>query len=143
MLWFAALPLAMASILWALFGPKAVLFFFVQSWMAFTLLELVNYVEHYGLTRKKLAGDCYERVTHRHSWNAADSLTNCFLIHLQRHADHHAHPTRRYQALMHYDDSPQLPTGYSGMVMLALLPPLWFAVMNPRVEAFLHRGESP
>ena len=136
MLWFAAIPLGILLVFWLALGPLAAVFFLVQSIMAFTLLELVNYIEHYGLVRKKLDAGRHERVTHQHSWNATDTLTNCFLIHLQRHSDHHANPSRRYQALMHYDDSPQLPTGYSGMVLLALVPPLWFAVMNPRVEAF-------
>ena len=92
-------------------------------------------MEHYGLLRARLAGGGYERVSHRHSWDADNFLSNCFLVHLQRHADHHTHPARPYQALLHHDDSPKLPTGYAGMIPLALLPPLWFALMNPRVTA--------
>ena len=140
MLWFTAVPLVIALLFWSNLGPMAALFFLVQAWMAFTLLELVNYIEHYGLARKKLDTGRHEPVTHHHSWNASETLSNCFLIHLQRHSDHHVNPTRRYQALMHYDNSPQLPTGYSGMLMLALLPPLWFAVMNPRVRAYYGEG---
>ena len=134
MLWFTAVPLLVGAALWFAWGAVAVLFFFVQAWMAFTLLEAVNYVQHYGLARRRLDGGAYERVAHHHSWNASELLTNCFLIHLQRHSDHHENPARRYQALMYYEDGPQLPTGYSGMIPLALLPPLWFAVMNPRLK---------
>ena len=136
MLWFTAVPLILAAVCWLAWGAIAALFFFVQSWMAFTLLEAVNYVQHYGLTRE-LENGAYERVGHGHSWNASETLTNSFLIHLQRHSDHHENPSRRYQALQLYDDGPQLPTGYSGMLPLALVPPLWFAVMNRRLRATL------
>jgi len=134
MLWFTAVPVVLAAGCWLAWGKGAALFFFAQSWMAFTLLEAVNYVQHYGLARV-LENETYERVAHRHSWNASETLTNCFLIHLQRHSDHHENPSRRYQALQLYDDGPRLPTGYSGMLPLALVPPLWFAVMNPRLRA--------
>ena len=135
MIWFTVLPLAIAGTRALALGPPAALAFALQSAMAVTLLEAVNYVEHYGLVRARLADGRYERVGHRHSWDADNFLSNCFLIHLQRHADHHTHPARPYQALLHHDDSPKLPTGYAGMVPLALIPPLWFAVMNPRVPA--------
>ena len=135
MLWFSALPIVIGGALGMALGPLAAALFFVQSAMAITLLEIVNYVEHYGLVRKKLADGRYERVDVRHSWDADNLITNCFLIHLQRHADHHTHPTRPYQALRHIDASPKLPAGYAGMIPLAMVPPLWFAVMNPRVEA--------
>jgi alkane 1-monooxygenase len=135
MLWFSALPIFIGGALGLALGPLATVFFFAQSAMAITLLETVNYVEHYGLTRNKLADGRYERVDVRHSWDADNLLTNCFLIHLQRHADHHTHPARPYQALRHLDESPKLPAGYAGMIPLAVIPPLWFAVMNPRVDA--------
>jgi alkane 1-monooxygenase len=134
MLWFTGVPVLVAAAFWLAWGPVAALFFFVQAWMAFTLLEAVNYVQHYGLVRRRLDGGGYERVAHAHSWNASEVLTNCFLIHLQRHSDHHESPARAYQALMYYEDGPQLPTGYSGMLPLALVPPLWFRVMNPRLK---------
>jgi alkane 1-monooxygenase len=135
MLWFTAAPVAVVAALWLAWGPAAAVFFLVQSWMAFTLLEAVNYIQHYGLARRRLANGTYERIGRAHSWNASEALTNCFLIHLARHSDHHENPARRYQALLHHEDSPQLPTGYSGMLLLALAPPLWFAVMNPRLRA--------
>ena len=106
-----------------------------------TLLEIVNYLEHYGLHRRKLDNGRYERTTPSHSWNSNFLLTNLFLFHLQRHSDHHAYAKRRYQVLRHHESSPQLPNGYAGMIVLALLPPLWRAVMDPRVRAY-YAGEE-
>jgi alkane 1-monooxygenase len=133
LLWSTLLPLALAAALSAAFGPLAAAFFFGQSAMAIALLEAVNYVEHYGLERARLADGRYEPVGERHSWDANQALTNSFLIHLQRHADHHLNPLRPYAALQPRSGSPKLPTGYTGMLPLAVVPPLWFAVMNPRV----------
>lgn len=113
------------------------IYFFAQSFVAVALLEIVNYIEHYGLTRRAyLSSDGvvrYERVNHLHSWNANFAVTNALLFQLQRHSDHHAFGFRRYQALRHHPDSPQLPAGYPTMVLIALIPPLWFHIMNPRV----------
>jgi len=134
MLWFTTVPVLIAAAFALTWGPIAALFFVVQSWMAFTLLEAVNYAQHYGLSRRRLESGAYERFGHGHSWNASETLSNCFLIHLQRHSDHHEIPSRPYQALNHYEDAPQLPTGYSGMLPLAFVPPLWFAVMNRRLK---------
>ncbi len=134
MLWLCAAPPAIAAALASLFGPLAAIFFFVQSAMAILLLETVNYIEHYGLARRRLADGRYERVDERHAWDAYEMLTNSFLIHLQRHADHHLNPGRPYAALQPRSHSPKLPAGYATMVPLALVPPLWFRVMNPRVQ---------
>jgi len=134
--WLATLGVAAA--LGALFGPLAMAFFFGQSATAVMLLEAVNYVEHYGLRREKLPDGRYERQAAHHAWDAYERLSNSFLIHLQRHADHHLNPSRPYAALQPQPESPRLPMGYAGMVPLALVPPLWFSVMNPRVP---HRGE--
>ncbi|WP_192981676.1 alkane 1-monooxygenase [Pseudomonas sp. EggHat1] len=123
------------------FGWLGALFFLGQAFIAFTLLEIVNYVEHYGLHRRKLDNGRYERTNAHHSWNSNFLLTNLFLFHLQRHSDHHANAKRRYQVLRHFDDSPQLPNGYAGMIVLAVLPPLWRAVMDPRVRAY-YAGEE-
>ena len=133
LLWTTLVPPATAAAFAAAFSPSAAAFFLGQSAMAITLLEAVNYVEHYGLERRRLANGSHERIAGRHSWDANEWLTNCFLIHLQRHADHHLAPMRDYAALQPRPDSPKLPTGYAGMLPLALVPPLWFAVMNPRV----------
>jgi alkane 1-monooxygenase len=120
----------------------AVLFFFAQAALGFSLLEIVNYIEHYGLVRKKMANGRYERVSPIHSWNSNHLLTNCVTYHLQRHSDHHTWPSRRYQTLRNFPESPQLPTGYAGMVLLAAIPPLWFLVMNPRVKQFMARQDD-
>jgi alkane 1-monooxygenase len=116
------------------FGWQAAAAFLIQGLVAGVTLEIINYVEHYGLERARLPDGRFERVTHHHSWNAAQRLTNGMLFQLQRHADHHANPRRRFQALRHYDDSPQLPAGYAGMFVLALVPPLWRRVVDPRVR---------
>lgn len=135
MLWYVALPLAVAAALGLAWGPLAGLFFLGQGFVAFSLLELVNYLEHYGLERTPLASGRYGRVTEHHSWSCANRLTNWFLFQLQRHADHHMNAMRRYEALRHLPASPELPTGYAGMIWLALVPPLWRRVMDPRVAA--------
>jgi len=128
----AAFVLALA---WA-FGGWAILFFLAQSLVAVSLLEVVNYVEHYGMLRKKLPDGRYEKVTPLHSWNASHRVTNYFLFNLQRHSDHHAGPARRYQTLRHFEESPQLPNGYAGMVVLAMIPRLWRKIMDARLQAF-------
>jgi alkane 1-monooxygenase len=123
--------------LWALLvlwlGWQVLPFLLAASvWTNFQLTS-ANYVEHYGLQRLLQSDGHYERCQPRHSWNSNHVMSNWMLFHLQRHADHHAHAARRYQALRHFDDAPQLPSGYAGMFLLAYVPPLWFAVMNPRL----------
>jgi alkane 1-monooxygenase len=98
------------------------------------LLESINYVEHYGLQRATLPGGRYERVLPRHSWNSDHHLGRIFLYELTRHSDHHYLASRKYQILRHFDESPQLPLGYPGSILLALVPPLWFRVMNREVD---------
>jgi len=109
-----------------------------QAFVAVLHLELTNYIEHYGLTRKHLGEGRYEHVLPRHSWNAAHRASNWLLINLQRHSDHHYKPDRRFPLLQTYSDeeAPQLPYGYPAMVVLAAVPPLWRRVMNPRVRAW-------
>ena len=136
MLWFITLPILFAGGLGFAFGWQAPLFFFAQSFVGFSLLELVNYLEHYGLERRELAPGHYEKVTIMHAWNAAHRITNYFLFKLQRHADHHVHPVRRYQTLHTFDASPQLPAGYPAMILLALIPPLWRKVMDRACARF-------
>ncbi|AXQ31332.1 alkane 1-monooxygenase [Solimonas sp. K1W22B-7] len=121
-------------------GPWALLFLLVQAAYGAALLEVVNYLEHYGLLRLRDANGRVERCQPRHSWNSNHVMTNLLLYQLQRHSDHHANPTRRYQALRHFEDSPQLPSGYASMVLVAYFPPLWFRLMDPRVVAH-HRGD--
>ena len=141
MIWFTILPILFCAILTFIFSYvngriawEVPLFFFVQSVVGFSLLELVNYIEHYGIVRKLTSNGKYERVNPLHSWNASHLISNFFLFQLQRHSDHHANAIKRYQVLNHYDESPQLPFGYPTMILIALLPPLWFAWMNPLLD---------
>ncbi|WP_420427938.1 alkane 1-monooxygenase [Algiphilus sp.] len=122
----------------AYFGWIALPFLIIQAVYGFSLLEVVNYLEHYGLRREKLESGRYERCQPRHSWNSNHTVTNLLLYQLQRHSDHHANPTRSYQALRHFDEAPQLPSGYASMIVLAYIPQLWFRVMDPKVVA--HHG---
>jgi alkane 1-monooxygenase len=128
---------AMSVLFWgvliAVFGPALIPFMIVQAVFGFTLLETVNYLEHYGLQRQKTASGRYERCSPEHSWNSDHLVTNLFLYHLQRHSDHHANPTRRYQTLRSIDGAPNLPSGYASMIALTYFPPLWRKVMDHRV----------
>jgi len=119
----------------AAFGWEVLPMLLIQAVFGFSLLEVVNFLEHYGLRRQKLESGRYERPTARHSWNSNNVVTNVFLYHLQRHSDHHANPTRRYQALRDYDDAPQLPAGYATMIVAAWIPPLWRRIMDKRLLA--------
>jgi len=115
------------------FGPVVLPYLLLQAVLGFSLLEVVNYLEHYGLLRQKKDDGRYERCRPEHSWNSNNVASNVLLYHLQRHSDHHANPTRRYQALRHVDEAPQLPTGYAGMIVLAWFPPVWRRVMDRRL----------
>jgi alkane 1-monooxygenase len=119
----------------AVFGWSVLPWLLAQAVIAFSLLEVVNYLEHYGLLRQKREDGRYERCRPEHSWNSDNIASNVFLYHLQRHSDHHAHPTRRYQALRHFEQLPELPSGYATMILLAYLTPLWFRYMDPLVLA--------
>jgi alkane 1-monooxygenase len=130
------LSIALFTVLSVWFGAVVLPWLAGQAVIGFCLLETVNYMEHYGLRRQKLPSGRYERVRPTHSWNSSSVIANVLLFHLQRHSDHHANPLRPYQVLRHVDDAPQLPNGYSAMLLLALCPPLWRRVMNPRVLDF-------
>lgn len=122
------------------FGPGLAPYLIGQAIFGFSLLEVVNYLEHYGLLRQKDANGRYERCQPRHSWNSDHVATNVLLYGLERHSDHHANPTRRYQTLRTFDEAPQLPSGYGTMIGLAYCPPLWRKVMDKRVLA-LYDGD--
>ncbi|WP_460111000.1 alkane 1-monooxygenase [Streptomyces sp. YKOK-J1] len=130
-----ALSAALFTALTAVFGLRVLPFLLLQAVLGFCLLETVNYLEHYGLLRQRRPDGRYERVAPRHSWNSDNTVSNVFLFQLQRHSDHHANPLRRYQTLRHFDESPQLPSGYATMIVLAWFPPLWRAVMDHRLLA--------
>lgn len=135
---YAALQAAMLALALALGGWQGLALFLFQALVAIWQLELVNYIEHYGLTRRHLGAGRYEPVGPRHSWNAAHRASNWFLINLQRHSDHHFKPDRRYPLLQTYaaDEAPQLPFGYPLMAAVAMVPPVWRRVMNRRVRAW-------
>ena len=116
-----------------MFGWLITLYFLAAATIGFTLLETVNYIEHYGLRRKRLENGRYEAVLPEHSWNSDHELGRIFLYELTRHSDHHFKATRKFQILRHFDDSPQLPFGYPLSMLTSLVPPLWFGLMNRRV----------
>jgi len=138
MLRFALFQLTFAVFIAWLFGGTALLFYLLVSLTGILLLETVNYIEHYGLQRRLLPEGIYETVKPTHSWNSSHELGRIFLFELTRHSDHHYKANRKYQVLRHFDESPQLPAGYPGSMLLALVPPLWFHVMNKRVRAIRH-----
>jgi len=128
-----AMTVALYAVLIAAFGWVVLPYLVLQSVVGASLLEVVNYLEHYGLLRQRREDGRYERTLPEHSWNSNNVASNVMLYHLQRHSDHHANPMRRYQALRHVDEAPQLPTGYAGMIVLALFPPVWRRVMDHRL----------
>jgi len=128
-----AMTAALFAALTLVFGPVVLPYLLFQAVVGFSLLEVVNYLEHYGLLRQRREDGRYERCLPQHSWNSNNVASNVLLYHLQRHSDHHANPTRRYQALRHDEEAPQLPTGYAGMILLAWFPPLWRHVMDRRL----------
>jgi alkane 1-monooxygenase len=130
-----AMTVVLFVALTATFGLSVLPWLLVQAVFGFSLLEVVNYLEHYGLLRDKREDGRYVRTAPRHSWNSNNVSSNVLLYHLQRHSDHHAHPLRRFQSLRHFDEAPELPSGYASMIVLAVLPPLWRRVMDPRVLA--------
>lgn len=133
---YGALQLVMLIAAFLIGGWTGVGLFLFQAFVAIWQLELVNYVEHYGLTRRHLGEGKYEHVQPRHSWNAAQKASNWLLINLQRHSDHHYKPDRRFPLLQNYteQDAPQLPTGYPVMTLAAMIPPVFRRIMNPRVR---------
>ncbi|MEL4456668.1 alkane 1-monooxygenase [Lutimonas vermicola] len=118
------------------FDVKVLLAFVLASVIGILLLETVNYIEHYGLLREKNNSGRYERVKHEHSWNSDHQIGRLMLFNLSRHSDHHYKASKKYQVLESLPESPQMPTGYPGMMMLSLIPPLWFRVMNPKLKVF-------
>tara|TARA_R110002111_G_scaffold22916_3_gene52121 strand:+ start:1601 stop:2692 length:1092 start_codon:yes stop_codon:yes gene_type:complete len=135
---YAVLQSGFLVLAWAIGGWAAVGLFVFQAVVAVWQLELTNYVEHYGLTRRHLGAGVYEPVQPHHSWDSAHRVSGALLINLQRHADHHLHPMRRFPLLQIYDAAlvPQLPTGYPPMTAMAMVPPLWRRVFNPKVRAW-------
>jgi alkane 1-monooxygenase len=139
---WVGLSFAFAFMLWLIAGWQAVGGFYIVSLAAIFKLELINYIEHYGLTRQQNEHGQYEPVTQHHSWNCNTWFINAILFNVQRHADHHAFPSRDYRALRDCPQAPQLPLGYASMVLAALLPPLWFRLMDTRLDQFKQASQS-
>ncbi len=125
--------IALLSCIGFFFGPMTLFGFMCSALFGILLLQSVNYIEHYGLSRKETSPGVFEAVRPHHSWNANPYLSRAILFELSRHSDHHAYATRKYQILRHHEEAPQMPTGYPGMILLALVPPLWFRVMDRRI----------
>lgn len=140
MIQYQVLPILFAGTLGIVLGWQAAVYFVGESIVAIVLLEIVNYLEHYGLERKILENGRLEPVSEIHSWETRALLSNYVLLRLQRHSDHHMHPLRRYQTLRAHDESPQLPAGYPTMMLLSTIPPLWRKVMHPRIQKLRHRA---
>ena len=136
---FVLIELAFMTLIALSLGSQALLAFVVAAFVGFSLLEIINYIEHYGLQRQKNERGRYEPVTPAHSWNADYPISRVLLFELSRHSDHHAHPRRGYAQLRHFSMSYQLPTGYPGMIVLALFPFLYIPLMNKHIESEAQR----
>lgn len=133
MFWFTLIQGFYLGIIFIFFGSRGLLFAILAGIVGFLLLETINYIEHYGLLRNRLASGRYERVSEKHSWNSNHVLGRIMLYELTRHSDHHYKSQKKYQILEYHDVSPQLPFGYPTSMVLSFIPPLWFAVMNKRI----------
>ena len=134
MLYFQITQFSLVLALFFLVGLKVTVYFLITAFIGMILLEIINYIEHYGLVRKETTPGNYERVLPKHSWNAEQILGRIILFELTRHSDHHYLASRKYQVLRYMEKSPQLPAGYPAMMLLATIPPIWFRVMNSRVK---------
>ena len=133
MLWFVSFQLLYLLVIFLVFGTKGLLFSLAAAFVGILLLETVNYIEHYGLLRLKTKSNRYERVAEKHSWNSNHVIGRIVLYELTRHSDHHYKSSKKYQVLDCHEESPQMPFGYPTSMVLALIPPLWFIIMNKRV----------
>jgi alkane 1-monooxygenase len=133
---FTIIQIAFIGLILYFFGWLVTLYFFAAAIIGILLLETVNYIEHYGLQRRSTGDGKYERAMPEHSWNSNHLVGRLMLFELSRHSDHHYLASRKYQILRHHDHSPQMPTGYPGMMILSLIPPAWFYVMNRRIKNF-------
>lgn len=138
MLVFQLCQFALLLFIFIAFGIATTLFYFLGALTGIILLETVNYIEHYGLQRHK-KGEKYERTLPAHSWNSNHPVGRLLLLELSRHSDHHYMASKKYQLLEHHEDSPQMPTGYPGMMLLALVPPLWFFVVHRQLQHFYQK----
>ena len=135
MVQFTFIQIIFIALIFLGFGWLTTLYYLAAAFIGILLLETVNYIEHYGLQRKSLSEGRYERAMPAHSWNSDHVIERLMLFELSRYSDHHYLASRKYQVLRHHHDSPQMPTGYPGMMILSLVPPVWFYVMNRRIKA--------
>lgn len=125
--------IAFTLFIYLLYDVRVTLFFLFEALFSIVYLEAINYVEHYGLSRKKLPNGEYEKVTIHHSWNAPHRFTNYLLFKLERHSDHHENALKPYQTLVSLDESPQIPYGYTTMILISFFPKVWYSIMDPLV----------
>ena len=142
MIQFQLVQLSLLLLIFMIFGLKGMLCFLAAATIGFLLLETVNYIEHYGLERAKTSSGQYERAMPAHSWNSNHILGRLMLFELSRHSDHHYLASRKDQVLRHHDNAPHMPTGYPGMMILSLIPPLWFGIMHKRIQQFLQQNQA-
>ena len=133
MLWYTLFQFSYILFIYFLFGPLACFIAIAIGIIAALLLESINYIEHYGLRRKRLESGRYERVREIHSWNSNHVLGRIMLYELTRHSDHHYKSNKKYQLLDYHYTSPQMPYGYPTSMVLSMVPPLWFHIMNKRI----------
>merc|ERR1711920_150680 len=139
---WAGVPLGCVLASAIFLGTTAAAFFIVQGFLGFSFLELVNYVEHYGLERETLPNGKHAKVGAEHCWNADWFFSNAILFQLQRHSDHHMHAIRPGYALRSFPDAPQLPASYPAMIMLCTIPPLWFRIMDPILDKYTKQVDN-
>jgi alkane 1-monooxygenase len=142
MIRFHIIQVAFVALIFFVFGWLVTLCYLGAAGIGILLLETVNYIEHYGLQRKQGTDGKYERAMPAHSWNSDHVIGRLMLFELSRHSDHHYLASRKYQVLRHHDESPQMPTGYPGMMLLSLIPPAWFYIMNRRIKKLREVGEK-
>jgi len=142
MFWYLIIQAMYLVLIWYIFGLTGMLFALGAAIVGFLLLETVNYIEHYGLLRKKLPSGRYERVKEIHSWNSNHVVGRIVLYELTRHSDHHYKSSKKYQILDYHDISPQMPYGYPTSMVMSFLPVLWFKIMNPRIPAEMKTFQS-
>ena len=136
MIWYMIIQAALLGTITFIWSSSTVVYFILTAFVGILLLETVNYIEHYGLVRKQKERGTYELPLH--SWNSDHIIGRLLLFELSRHSGHHYQASRKYQILRHHDDSPQMPTGYPGMIVLALFPPLWFNIMHKEIDNLDH-----
>jgi alkane 1-monooxygenase len=134
--WFGVLQISLMLLIFFFLSASALIFFVTQNIVAITLLHIINYLQHYGLMREKNDAGKYEKLSEHHAWNTGKRNTSLNLFQLENHADHHLHPHKSFEKLNHTNESPEHPAGYSFMVLLSLVPPLWFKVMNKKISAY-------